>query len=233
MHGRTHRVLIECSSQSRPTSDSRGTEPVRRLRTGSLTVSPAVRSAAPRFRADRGPGRPAGTPGGGPPDRHRSVWGARTHPGPAAYREDREHTVPRPTPHATGHVSPNAPGTPHTYVQGMHGLASGQTSSSLPPRTPLLPQGCGRPHSLATARNRVPGRGPYGPLPACSGPAPEPLRTRPGPFQACSAACPWSPPARSASAPAGVSGRMSIRQPVSRAARRAFCPSFPMASDSW
>ncbi|AJT64060.1 hypothetical protein T261_2381 [Streptomyces lydicus] len=25
LHGRTHRVLIECSSQSRPTSDSRGT----------------------------------------------------------------------------------------------------------------------------------------------------------------------------------------------------------------
>jgi len=29
-----------------------------------------------------------------------------------------------------------------------------------------------------------------------------------------------------------VSGRMSIRQPVSRAARRAFCPSLPIASDS-
>lgn len=27
MHGRTHRVLIECSSQSRPTSNSRGTSP--------------------------------------------------------------------------------------------------------------------------------------------------------------------------------------------------------------
>ncbi|MBB4946623.1 hypothetical protein F4556_002158 [Kitasatospora gansuensis] len=25
LHGRTHRVLIECSSQSRPTSNSRGT----------------------------------------------------------------------------------------------------------------------------------------------------------------------------------------------------------------
>lgn len=30
-----------------------------------------------------------------------------------------------------------------------------------------------------------------------------------------------------------VSGLMSIRQPVSRAARRAFCPSLPIASDSW
>lgn len=29
-----------------------------------------------------------------------------------------------------------------------------------------------------------------------------------------------------------VSGRMSIRQPVSRAARRAFCPSLPIASES-
>lgn len=29
------------------------------------------------------------------------------------------------------------------------------------------------------------------------------------------------------------SGRMSIRHPVSRAANRAFCPSLPIASDSW
>ncbi len=30
-----------------------------------------------------------------------------------------------------------------------------------------------------------------------------------------------------------VSGRMSMRHPVSLAARRAFCPSLPMASESW
>jgi hypothetical protein len=30
-----------------------------------------------------------------------------------------------------------------------------------------------------------------------------------------------------------VSDRMSIRQPVRRAASRAFCPSLPMARDSW
>ena len=30
-----------------------------------------------------------------------------------------------------------------------------------------------------------------------------------------------------------TSGRMSIRQPVSRAASRAFCPSLPIARDSW
>ena len=30
-----------------------------------------------------------------------------------------------------------------------------------------------------------------------------------------------------------VSGRMSIFQPVRRAARRAFCPSRPIARDSW
>lgn len=33
--------------------------------------------------------------------------------------------------------------------------------------------------------------------------------------------------------PGTTSGRMSIRQPVSFAARRAFCPSLPMASESW
>ncbi|MEY9942437.1 hypothetical protein ABH932_007226 [Streptacidiphilus sp. MAP5-52] len=38
--------------------------------------------------------------------------------------------------------------------------------------------------------------------------------------------------APAASSPS-VSGRMSIRHPVSRAARRAFWPSLPMASDSW
>ena len=32
---------------------------------------------------------------------------------------------------------------------------------------------------------------------------------------------------------ASVSGRMSIRQPVNRAASRAFCPSRPIANDSW
>lgn len=30
-----------------------------------------------------------------------------------------------------------------------------------------------------------------------------------------------------------LSGRISMRQPVSRAASLAFCPSLPMASDSW
>jgi hypothetical protein len=34
-------------------------------------------------------------------------------------------------------------------------------------------------------------------------------------------------------AASAASDRMSMRQPVSRAASRAFCPSFPMASDSW
>ena len=36
-----------------------------------------------------------------------------------------------------------------------------------------------------------------------------------------------------ASCRSAVSGRMSIRQPVSLAASRAFWPSLPMASDSW
>ncbi len=37
----------------------------------------------------------------------------------------------------------------------------------------------------------------------------------------------------SRSSSVSVSGRMSIRQPVRRAARRAFCPSLPIARDSW
>ncbi len=51
----------------------------------------------------------------------------------------------------------------------------------------------------------------------------------------------WTAPAATSRAglvgdpspPAGMSGRMSIRQPVSLAARRTFWPSLPMASDSW
>lgn len=39
--------------------------------------------------------------------------------------------------------------------------------------------------------------------------------------------------AEEASAPGAVSGLMSMRHPVSRAASRAFWPSRPMASDSW
>ena len=44
-----------------------------------------------------------------------------------------------------------------------------------------------------------------------------------------------SPPAGAVAPGPGrsTSGRMSIRQPVSRAASRAFCPSLPIASDSW
>lgn len=38
---------------------------------------------------------------------------------------------------------------------------------------------------------------------------------------------------RSVPCSCSVSGRMSMRQPVRRAARRAFCPSLPIASESW
>ena len=46
----------------------------------------------------------------------------------------------------------------------------------------------------------------------------------------CSSGAAWSSGCARFSA---VSGRISIRQPVRRAASRAFCPSLPMASDSW
>lgn len=43
----------------------------------------------------------------------------------------------------------------------------------------------------------------------------------------------WPGTATPPLASGAVSGRMSMRHPVSLAARRAFCPSLPMASDSW
>ncbi len=54
-------------------------------------------------------------------------------------------------------------------------------------------------------------------------PAAFPVAVRPG--------RPGQSPAASGSG--SVSERMSMRQPVSRAASRAFCPSLPMANDSW
>jgi hypothetical protein len=59
---------------------------------------------------------------------------------------------------------------------------------------------------------------------------PIPLRAQPGPARSASGRV-RPPPAASASP--SVSARMSIRQPVSLAASRAFWPSLPIARDSW
>lgn len=60
LHGRTHRVLIECSSQSRPTSNSRNTGPHGGSVRLALTVLPARhRSATPLCRALPGRAAPA------------------------------------------------------------------------------------------------------------------------------------------------------------------------------
>lgn len=163
---------------------------------------------------------PGGTHGGGSPGRGRPRRGARKHPVPAAYRVDRGRMRPRPRRRAADRSWPLAPDTPHRCVRGMRGLASGQTRLSLPPRTGLSPDKWrGKDRTavvLSCIRCRSSGRAPCLP----SGEA----RTVPV----------YSPPRlRSASGDASVSGRMSMRQPVSRAARRAFWPSLPMASDSW
>jgi hypothetical protein len=60
--------------------------------------------------------------------------------------------------------------------------------------------------------------GPRGAGPACHG-------AQPAGGEATGASAFW--------AAGSTSGRMSMRHPVSRAASRAFCPSLPMASDSW
>jgi hypothetical protein len=85
-------------------------------------------------------------------------------------------------------------------------------------------------------------------LVASPAPHARPHRTRDGTRDALGATCavigepdPWSS-TRQSSAPcheagpgtsSAVSDRMSIFQPVSLAASRAFCPSLPIASDSW
>lgn len=142
LHGRTHRVLIECSSQSRPTSDSRGTRAARGFRTALLTVLHARQSGEdPPCRALPGPERPGKRPDGEPPGRYMPGWDAHTHPGRAAYRADRGDRLPAPSPYAAERSWPLAPDTPHRCVQGTRGYASDQTLLSLPPRAALTPLG--------------------------------------------------------------------------------------------
>ncbi len=111
----------------------------------SLTVAPVRRPAvrgtpAPRrCRAVPGPGRPGERPGGGPPGRDRPGWDADTHPDRAAYRVDRARTRPRPPRYAADRLWPHADGSPRKCARGTPGHASGQTSSSLPPRVGVTP----------------------------------------------------------------------------------------------
>lgn len=210
-------VLIAYSSSAHRNLDLLSTREVpgrTGFRTARLTVLPARQllsarriGATPLCRAAPGRAVPAGTPGGVPPGRDRPVRGVHRHPGRAAYREDRGRTRPRSSRSAADRPWPPAPGTPHRCAQGVLGRASGQTQLSLPPRTDLTPSG---EKSNGCCRK-------------ASGPR---LGSIPG-------AARLPAVTRSYSATCSVSGRMSIRQPVSRAARRAFCPSLPIASDSW
>ncbi len=144
-------VLIAYSSSAHRNLDLLSTREVpgrTGFRTARLTALPARQllsarriGATPLCRAVPGRAVPAGTPGGEPPGRDRPGRGARTHPGRAAYREDRGRTRPRSSRSAGDRSWPPAPGTPHRCVQGILGCASGQTQLSLPPRTDLTPLG--------------------------------------------------------------------------------------------
>lgn len=73
---------------------------------------------------------------------------------------------------------------------------------------------------------RSPPSRPSAPVPRCARGAPRQPSSPRGDRPAAA-------PVSSAPSVCSVSGRMSMRQPVRRAARRAFCPSLPIASDSW
>lgn len=144
-------VLIAYSSSAHRNLDLLSTREVpgrTGFRAARLTVLPARQllsarriGATPLCRAAPGRAVPAGTPGGVPPGRDRPGRGVRTHPGRAAYREDRGRMRPRSSRSAGDRSWPPAPGTPHRCAQGMLGRASGQTQLSLPPRTDLTPLG--------------------------------------------------------------------------------------------
>lgn len=171
-------VLIAYSSSAHRNLDLLSTREVpgrTGFRTARLTALPARQllsarriDATPLCRAVPGRAVPAGTPGGVPPGRDRPGRGVHTHPGRAAYREDRGRTHPRSSRSAGDRSWPPAPGTPHRCVQGMLGCASGQTQLSLPPRTDLTPSGqesngcCrdlsdGRPGSIPRPPDLLPG----------------------------------------------------------------------------
>lgn len=220
MHGRTHRVLIECSSQSRPTSDSRGTR---------------TRAEAPHrlsYGVTCGEVRSSAVPSG--PAARKARWNARRRTARSTQVSVGCTYAPRP-----GSV-PRRSGTHRPSIITTRSRSRFATRSRHPTqvrsghaRTRVRPDTFKSTSPYTTA---PPGVWPssLGRIGCRSGPEPLPGRSRPRPrpVQACSAARPGSR-SRSASAGAGVSGRMSIRQPVSRAASRAFCPSFPIASDSW
>jgi hypothetical protein len=92
----------------------------------------------------------------------------------------------------------------------MFGHTSGWTLLSLPPHANLTRSGWFAVNCSVRVGNGMRAR---------------PARTPRGPE--------LRPPAQASEGSGSVSGRMSIRQPVRRAASRAFCPSLPIASDSW
>lgn len=77
---------------------------------------------------------------------------------------------------------------------------------------------------------------PYGPVPRCVRRRPVPPRRQlrsPRGDRPAAAPLSCAPSPSPSPSVCSVSGRISMRQPVRRAARRAFCPSLPIASDSW
>ena len=77
----------------------------------------------------------------------------------------------------------------------------------------------------------VPAYRAFAPAPPAVAPVTRPARRRRGPALASTSGRVGTPAHAVPRRP--VSARISMRQPVSRAARRAFCPSLPIASESW
>jgi hypothetical protein len=150
-------------------------------------------------------------------------------PGTLAARTDRRHDRPpsrsgrrRPSRRANarsdgGYASQSSPGIPHTSAVAVSGS---HRPAAWPRWHPVAESSPGRrcaqtpPHHLQRLVTAC-----AFPPPPPFAPCPPPARQRRWPWLACSAA--W------------LSLTMSIRQPVSLAANRAFCPSLPMASESW
>ena len=196
-------------------------------------LSPRRRAPRGRRAAARGPADPpgavrAGRPASSPPERGSRAADAHRRRVPEVAVADRAGRRRRPTPPsprrhgATGPAHP-VPGIRRTCAserRGLSGFPAGQSHSMLPPNRPGSRPRQDRRSAQCTGQRA--GGNPYSA--AGSDAASDYFSS------ATYGAVDVDPPRYFSSA---TSERMSIRQPVSRAARRAFCPSLPMARDSW
>jgi len=224
-------MFIERSSPSRPASVSCADSPADVLGcTCGLVFTCGVRAsreslAAPYGRAVLRCEATSGRPAAALRDRDNSRRGARTHLDPGGYRGGPEQGCPEPPRHATSRTWPHDADIPHRYEWGVSGDDRDRPPASLTPRTPhCLPRGetRRRRHRRPYARVAVEDRATEPPEPAGRPVGGRLTAPTAGPDGAERDGSPRSPDPEGGESVDAMSERMSMRQPVRRAASRAF-----------